>query len=252
MPDLSVAVLADVHGNADALAAVLDDIAGLGPFDAVLNLGDHFSAPLFAAEVAAQLRALPGMVAIRGNHDRYLLETDPETMGHSDRTAFDQLSPDDFAWLAELPATHVWRDTIFMCHGTPETDEAYWTEEVSASGQVGPRPKAQVEQIALGVDYPVLLYAHSHTPRVRHLADGRLMVNPGSVGCPGYIDDAPVPHAVATFTPNACYAVLTRASGLWSAQLRYVPYDTTRVVAHARALGRDHWANALATGDPLG
>lgn len=42
---MKVAVLSDVHGNADALAAVLVDIRQQSP-DAIINLGDCFSGPL--------------------------------------------------------------------------------------------------------------------------------------------------------------------------------------------------------------
>ena len=41
------AAIADIHGNALALDAVLVDIAALGIADAV-NLGDHVSGPLEA------------------------------------------------------------------------------------------------------------------------------------------------------------------------------------------------------------
>ena len=39
---MRIAILSDIHGNADALAAVLDDLAGRS-VDATLCLGDHLS-----------------------------------------------------------------------------------------------------------------------------------------------------------------------------------------------------------------
>ena len=41
------AAIADIHGNADALDAVLADLAREGISD-VVNLGDHLSGPLHA------------------------------------------------------------------------------------------------------------------------------------------------------------------------------------------------------------
>ena len=57
------AVIADIHGNADALSAVLADIDRRG-IGTVVNLGDHFSGPLAAAETARSAAAMMG--AIRG------------------------------------------------------------------------------------------------------------------------------------------------------------------------------------------
>ena len=56
----------------------------------ILNLGDHFSGPLAAAETARLLESRE-MISIRGNHDRWLIEQDRAHMGASDAAAFDQL-----------------------------------------------------------------------------------------------------------------------------------------------------------------
>ena len=40
------------------------------------------------------------------------------------------------------------------------------------------------------------------------LRDGRLIVNPGSVGSPGYRETHPYPHVIEAGTPDARYAIL--------------------------------------------
>jgi len=65
---------------------------------------------------------------------------------------------------------------------------------------------------------------------------------------PGYDGKLPVPYVVEVGTPHACYAILDRAGGGWSATMRYVPYDTTAMTALARAKGMLTWASAIATG----
>ena len=62
------AAIADIHGNLDALEAVLADIAREGITD-VVNLGDHVSGPMEAAKTADLLRA-QDFVTIRGDQDR--------------------------------------------------------------------------------------------------------------------------------------------------------------------------------------
>lgn len=82
-------------------------------------------------------------------------------------------------------------------------------------------------------------------PRAVRLTDGRLILNPGSVGAPGFTDDHP-PHTMAAGTPFASYAILYQTPLGWQPQFHLVPYDTTRAVAKAGA-DKD-WASALETG----
>ena len=63
-----IAVIADVHGNAWALEAVLADITRRG-VSTVVNLGDNANGPLAPARSVALLRAT-GAVHVRGNGDR--------------------------------------------------------------------------------------------------------------------------------------------------------------------------------------
>lgn len=67
------AVISGVHGNVDALSAVLADMGRLKVPEFV-NLGDHLSRPLAAAETADLLMTC-AMPSIRGNCDRELVET---------------------------------------------------------------------------------------------------------------------------------------------------------------------------------
>ena len=74
------------------------------------------------------------------------------------------------------------------------------------------------------------------------------IVNPGSVGLPGYIGREPVEHVVQTGTPDACYAVLERRATTWNVTFRYVPYDPRPMAELARKHNMPAWANALETG----
>lgn len=240
------AVLADIHGNADALQAVLDDMAARGLEEAV-NLGDHFSGPLEAA-ATADLLIPRGFPTIRGNHDRQLLEEEPAKMSASDRVAHGQLRPEHFNWLATLPATLLFNDEVFLCHGTPESDQTYWLERVRPDGSVGLAALAEIAPLASGIEASLILCGHTHIPRLVRLASGVTILNPGSVGLPAYSDDAPFPHLMQAGTPNASYAIVEKEAAGWSVTFRSVPYDSHRMVELAKAQGRSDWAQALATG----
>lgn len=242
---MRIAVLADVHGNADAIDAVLDDVAGRSP-DLVVCLGDHFSGPLDAAGTARRLIG-SAVVCIAGNHDRYLTTTTAAVRGPSDEVAFHQLAAADIDWLRSLPATLTLSEGVFLCHGTPESDETYWLETVTPDGRMALADRAAVEARAAGVAAELMLCAHSHTPRAVRLGDGRLVVNPGSVGCPGYVDDAPA-HVMQTGLPDASYALVERVRGAWRPTFLTVPYDSRRMAGLAAANGRDEWESAVRTG----
>jgi predicted phosphodiesterase len=241
-----IAVIADIHGNSDALAAVLADIDALG-ITQIVNLGDHFSGPLAAAETAQMIASRP-IISIRANHDRYLIEQVPAAMAPSDRAAFDQLSPAHLNWVRALPPTFEIGAEIFICHGTPDSDETYWMEDILPSGHVVMRNRAAIEGFAAGVAHPLILCAHTHTPRALHLADGRLIVNPGSVGLAAYEDDLPVFHVMQVGSPDARYAIVQKAKDAWQVSFQAVPYDTARMARLARNAQREDWAIAVETG----
>ncbi len=52
-----------------------------------------------------------------------------------------------------------------------------------------------IEKAAEGIGQSLILCAHTHIARAVKLRDGRMVVNPGSVGCPGYRANHPFPHA---------------------------------------------------------
>ncbi|MEM1288304.1 MAG: metallophosphoesterase family protein [Pseudomonadota bacterium] len=243
---MTFAILADIHGNSAALRAVLSDMRDLGIKEAV-NLGDHFSGPLDAAGTAEILMGLE-MPSILGNHDRWLIEMAPEDMYASDRVAFDQLGEAELEWLRAQPGTLRYSEEVFLCHGAPASDTQYWLERVDENGAVRPATLAEIEREAEGIDASLILCGHTHMPRAVRLAEGRMIVNPGSIGCPGYDDDTPVFHIVQNGTPNASYAIADKTAHGWLITHRSVPYDTAPMVAMAEAHGRDEWARALATG----
>jgi diadenosine tetraphosphatase ApaH/serine/threonine PP2A family protein phosphatase len=159
-----------------------------------------------------------------------------------------QLDAAHFDWLRAVPPTRVYRDKVFLCHATPANDEVYWLETVLPDGTVRMASLEAIEAAARGITQPLILCAHSHIARAVRLGDGRLIVNPGSVGSPGYRDIHPFPHVVEAGTPDARYAILELADDNWHVTFRHVPYDHDAMAALARRNGQPELASALATG----
>ena len=240
------AAIADVHGNYLALEAVFADVRAQG-IDEIVNLGDMASGPLDARRTMDALMALDA-VHVLGNHDRYLIDRSPEKMGSWDRPAHAQLDARHLDWLRAVPPTQVYRDRVFLCHATPQSDEVYWLETVLPDGTVRMSSLDAIEAVAEGITQRLILCAHTHLARAVRLRDGRMVVNPGSVGCPGYRDIHPFPHVIEAGSPNARYAILEWVGGNWRVTFRHVPYDHEAMAELARRNGQPELAAALATG----
>lgn len=242
---MRLAAISDIHGNLGALEAVLADIAARGA-DVTVNLGDSLSGPLQPPETADLLMSL-NLPTIRGNHERQLLETEPAAMGKSDAHAHETLSASHKAWIASLPKTLSLSGEIFLCHGTPSSDLVYFLDSVDPSGS-RPATPAEIESRAGDVKAEVILCGHTHVPRLARLADGRLIVNAGSVGLPAYDWDWPHPHVMQNGSPHARYVMVEKAPAGWRAGIIAVPYDWERAAGLAEKNGRPDWAIGLRTG----
>jgi putative phosphoesterase len=168
-----VAALADVHGNAPALEAVLDEVRREEP-DLIVFCGDLTWGPL----PKETLELVGGLEArfVRGNAERTLLTDEPE----SERQRFLAERHDD----AGLALVRQFEEAVVVeieglgpvrfCHGSPRSDEELVTPET---------PVERVRDFLVGVDEQVVVTAHTHVSYARRV-DSTLLLNPGSVGLP--------------------------------------------------------------------
>ena len=169
-------------------------------------------------------------------------------MGVSDAFARAQLLPEQLAWINALPATLRLRHDVLLVHGTPTSDLVYFLDSVTPQGSRAATP-VEVAERAGEADAALILCGHTHMPRQVRLADGRLIVNPGSVGLQAYDDDHAYPHVMQNGTPHARYAIAEQAmDGAWTAQLHAVEYDWEQAARLALANGRPDWVVPLRTG----
>jgi predicted phosphodiesterase len=240
---MDIAIIADIHGNLPALEAVLADIERRG-LRRIVNLGDCVSGPLWPRECLERLQAA-GIPSLRGNHDRWVAEGGK---GSSDVFARQRLDAAQIAWLGGLPAHLAPLPGVLAFHARPDDDNAYLLEEVAGGRLLASAPAAIAARLG-PTEAMVLLCAHSHQPGLVSLPDGRAVLNPGSVGCPAYIDPTAPAHVSETGTPLACYAIADIAEGrLRQAATIRLAYDHARSAAAAEAQGFADWALALRTG----
>lgn len=234
---MRIAVISDVHGNLHALDAVLEDIARQN-VEATVALGDFLSGPSDPTGVADRFIEL-NLPSVRGNHDRYITDG-REKDWHIDTLVRGMLGERHNAWLSAVPATLVHEGDVLLCHGTPRDDNASFLDTITAApgGPVATmHSREYIEAEAAGFDHEVILCGHTHVPRSLRLGDGRLVVNPGSVGLPFEIG-----------SPDARYAVIEKRRAGWNTELHAVAYDHPAAAKQALDRGYPKWAEALSGG----
>lgn len=231
-------MLADIHGNAWALEAVLADAKRRGVTE-FLDLGDVLYGPLAPRRTYELMTGVKIAAQVRGNQDRFILDgTGNPTL---DWVRAD-LGPEPVAWLNSLPAVATHGDWL-LCHGSPSSDVTYLLENV-ASGHARPRPDVEIQCLLGPTQAAWILCGHTHLPRLVRLVSGQQVMNPGSVGLPAYDDTVPVPHAMESLSPHARYATIEDGA----VSFHSIAYDWDAAAARARQLGREDWARGLESG----
>jgi predicted phosphodiesterase len=223
-----IAALSDVHGNAQALEAVLKDIAKVKP-DAVMVTGDLVLNGADPSLVIDVLRTLAddGALVIAGNTDIAVADFDyaaafpwmqdgvPDAILAAAEWTHDTLGPERVDWLRRLPAERRWRiddDTLVLaCHASPGSQTAGFDMDLD--------PNVTIERVAR-TDSRVIVCGHTHLPEVRDLG-WKVIVNTGSAG---YVFDG---------DPTASWALIDVVDDEVRAEIRRTEFDA---VAAANAI----------------
>src|SRR5579862_279649 len=121
-------ILSDIHGNLEALQAILE--AAAGSYDTVWNLGDMVGYGASPNQVLDIIRPL-ATLTVRGNHDRVCsglsssLAFNP-TARAAAKWTLEQLHPENLVWLRTLPQGPLEPDQqspddpqVTLAHGSP-------------------------------------------------------------------------------------------------------------------------------------
>jgi predicted phosphodiesterase len=222
---ITLAVLADIHGNSLALEATLADLDAVGGADYLLVLGDLAVFGPDPGGVLTLLKKRAPIFYVRGNTDRYLIEEKyPGTPGNQTWQAqilasfpwtATQLGKDGLRFLVSLPIYQILcldsGHTILAVHGSPRSDEDNIRPET---------PDTRLIEMLDGFNsFNLLLCGHTHIPLDREVA-GRRIINVGSVGLP-FDGDPRAGYALVYLQPNGQYHV----------EFRRVAYNIEAVIA---------------------
>jgi predicted phosphodiesterase len=174
---VNVLALYDIHGNIDALEAVLADPRAADP-DVVLVGGDVVPGP-FAAATLNRLAQLETRW-VRGNGEREVAEAidgpapapdDPARV--TAKLTLDEIGAEAARPLGDLPLT-VELDGVLYCHATPRADDEMVTR-VSAAERYA--------TVLEGVTARTVVAGHTHQQHDVSVGEIRFL-NAGSVGMP--------------------------------------------------------------------
>jgi predicted phosphodiesterase len=232
----ALALIADIHGNASALDAVLSDVRASGIRD-VVCLGDVSATGPHPAEALRMVRDI-GCPVVMGNADAFMLDPTPTADDDEMRKIEDidawcaaQLSRDDLEFIRSFEPTVTVAlgegQRMLGYHGSPRS-----YDDLIRSAT----PDAELDEM-LG-ESPAVVFAGGHTHfqmyrRHRHA----VVINPGSVGM-SYHRTLPLDDV--GLAPWAEYAVLDPAS--LSVAFRRVPYDKGLVADAIERSGMPHAA----------
>jgi len=212
------AVISDIHGNLNALEAVIADLEQVAP-DLVIQGGDLVAGGHRPVEVLDRVRER-GWPGVQGNTDEMLwrpelfdqfMRTVPQ-LAQVWRMVFQQQAPatrdligaDRLAWLRQMPLE--WRgDGLAVVHAAPGN---LWRSPMHNA------TNEELETTYAPLDRAIVAYGHIHVPFVRGIGN-RVVANCGSVGMPFDGD------------PRASYLVVDEGV----ASIRRVEYDVEGEIA---------------------
>jgi putative phosphoesterase len=215
---MRLAFLSDIHGNAVALDAVLEDINKRNP-EKIIVLGDisyRGPEPKRALELVKSLNT----DVIKGNADEWVVrgikegevaETAFQMMNKERDWIYKRLDEEDIRYLDELPTEmklDVENMMIHAFHATPsslfdvvqpfESDEALMDKMMKSEADL-------------------FVYAHIHKPFIRYI-EGKCLMNIGSVGLP--FDGL----------TKSSYAIVDIKEGSFQTSIVRVSYDLEKVI----------------------
>ena len=163
-----IALLADIHADADALRDALRQAERLGCTQ-ILCAGDLVGDGPHPAETIELLQE-HGVICILGNHDRWKLGREAEGDPDLPRACLDYLRGLPRTWRTEVAGVRV-----VAWHARPDSDMHGIDADLSSADELA--------QLLDEAEADVLVAGHTHVAMALEASGGRLVVNPGALSC---------------------------------------------------------------------
>ena len=184
---MKLGIITDIHNNLTALKAVVEKLNQM-KCDKMICCGDIIGIGPYPEEAVQYMMQIPNLIAVRGNHEKYLLEGMPSEYPNEENMGFEEmkhhkwehslLSAESIAFLKSLPyKTDITCEgfSISIMHTCMDRDGHYINYK--------PNPSADdLNKMFSNVKSDIILFGHDHC---RNICKGdKFYVNVGSLGCP--------------------------------------------------------------------
>ena len=214
-------IITDIHSNLTALRAVLKQLDRMN-CDRIICCGDIIGIGPNPEETVQEMIGIPGLIAVRGNHEGYLLDGMPTEYPNEENMSYGEmehhrwehslLSEESVAFLRDLPKRIDFSSeglSISVMHSCMDEKGRY-------SGSVKNPTEYDLQTMFADVKSDIIVYGHSHSRNI--CRGGRLYINVGSLGCPSKEYDI------------ARFGVLTIEDGKAAIEPVDVRYDVDEVI----------------------
>ena len=230
-----IAVLSDIHGNTSALEAVLDD-AKAETVDEYWLLGDILMPGTGRRRILDLLADLPITARVLGNWEDSLWrglhrKLDLTKASHryllrQCQYILEEISPEEIEDFHNQPMQVHRRFgdlTVGITHHLPDKN---WGRELIHTGK-----QEDFDRLVTNPYASIAVYGHIHQQLLRYGSDGQLILNPGSIGQPFFLD------AGLRKDLRAQYMILEfDEAGLADVDFRRVDYDVEAELQLAKDL----------------
>ena len=232
---IKIALLSDIHGNTTALEAVLADAKRAGVEEYWL-LGDVLMPGTGRRHLLNLLEELPITVQILGNWEDSLWRAmkgllDPSRASHRYlmrhcQYILEEIRPEEIESMQSLPM-QVHREVSALRVGiTHHLPDKNWGRELIHIGD-----QKEFDRLVTNPPCDIAVYGHIHQQFFRYGSGGELILNPGSIGQPFFL------QANLRKDLRAMYAILEFDDrGLKDVDFRRVTYDIERELQLAKDL----------------
>ena len=216
---MKIAVISDLHGNMQALEAVLNDIKK-EKCEKIFCLGDIAMAgpePSKTVDKIQHMISDTDFTIIQGNTDEmisncdnqmiHMLEENNPVMAHALECDVTVLSEEQKNFLRDLPKKkeiNINGIKILLVHGSPRKNNENIFPDLKIE---------EVEEMIAGTDANIIFCGHTHVPCGYQTNTKQTVVNTGSVGRP------------FSQEPKSCYAVLEINDKEYTIKHNLVDYD---------------------------
>jgi putative phosphoesterase len=232
---LKIALISDIHGNIEALNAVMDELEAEKPFKHLICLGDivgYYPNPLECINIVRKNCD----IVIKGNHDASVISTNFENkikwyneiaataLKWTRNKLLEENNESQFRYLRGLRIKreiNIGKFKFLFVHGTPEKKWEYFLYPYWSGEPID----EQMERINIWFEkWDLIALGHTHWA-FQYQRNGQFVVNPGSVGQPR--DE----------NPEASYSIVEIKENRIEVKLRRIPYDiekTCRALVEAK------------------